>query len=184
MPISVVLDREELRHAADIGVQRFERAKLLGKKARFDPSKSPDAHIQGAWGELAFATALGLEWPAHVDTFRTQPDVFPFWEVRWSSNPSKNKAAKDDQPHLLVAHVTGRPPGFEIWGYINAGWCQRNIPLTDPNNRGWAAHFFTTYQLSPIDDGFHSTCSWVNSYGGHEGWECIHCGKTMEDPER
>lgn len=179
MPIDVYLTPDEVRWATRVGQLRYEHAEQMGLKARFDQGTSPEGHIRGAIGELGFAKGLGFDWPAHVDTFRRPgyPDVFPFWEVRWSSNASRNKAAKDDPPHYLVAHVTGYAPDLKIWGFINAGWCQQNIPPTDPGNRGWSAHFFTMYQLTPIEDGFHSTCAWINGYGDRTGWLCLYCGK-------
>lgn len=136
-------------------------------------------------GELAFAKALGLEWPARVNTHRELPDVDPFWEVRWDSKLGRVKVATDDKPYMLVAHVTGRPPGFEVHGYINAGWVQQNVPKTDPPDRngvprGRYAHFTDIYHLSPINSEFHATCAWINGYGPLEGWICLFCGARRE----
>lgn len=185
MPIEYVLDQDDLRWASDVAVQRIE---LADGDPRFEYSGSRDGlntHALGAMAELAFARALGLEWPAHVGTYRTQPDVFPFWEVRWSSKINRAKVAIDDPPHYLVAHVTGRPPGFEIWGCVVAGWAQQNTPAIDlPDKdgrpRGRKAHFLDTYYLTPFDETFHEVCSWANGYGEREGWLCVYCGKEQE----
>lgn len=187
MPLEIVLDREEMRWAADVAVQRID---LAEGDPRFEYSGARDGlntHALGAMAELAFCRAVGLEWPAHVGTYRTEPDVPPFWEVRWSSKINRAKIAVDDPPHYLVAHVTGRPPGFEIHGFILAGWVQQNVapkdlPDKDGKPRGRAAHFIDTYHLSPIEIGFHGLCSWAHGHGDREGWLCIFCGK--EGPEQ
>lgn len=185
MPLEVVLGQDDLRWASDVAVQRIA---LAEGNPRFEYTGERDGlntHALGAMAELAFARGLGLEWPAHVGTYRTQPDVPPFWEVRWSSKLNRAKVAIDDPAHYLVAHVTGRPPGFEIHGCIIAGWVQSNVeakdlPDKDGKPRGRKAHFIDTYHLTPIDPTFHQTHWWINGYGGLEGWLCIYCGARRE----
>lgn len=188
MPLEVVLTHDELRWASDVGLQRIA---LAPGNPRFEYSGDRDGlntHALGAMAELAFAKGLGLEWPAHVNTFRKPgyPDVFPFWEVRWSSKINRAKVAIDDAPHYLVAHVTGTPPGFEIHGCILAGWVQEHVEAKDlPDKagkpRGRKAHFIDTYYLTPIDVSFHQTCGWKNGHGDRAGWLCIFCGRTPDD---
>lgn len=185
MPIEVVLSREDLRWASDVAVQRIA---LAEGNPRFEYSGARDGlntHALGCMGELAFSRALGLEWPAHVGSYREKPDVDPFWEVRWSGRLNRVKVAIDDKPYMLVAHVTGQPPGFEVHGFINAGWVQQNVaakdlPDKDGKPRGREAHFVDAYHLSPIDSTFHQTCWWSNGYADHEGWLCIICGGTRD----
>jgi hypothetical protein len=189
MPIEVVLEREDLRWASDIALQRITRAELAGMASRFAYSGDRDGlntHALGCMGELAFARAMGLEWPAHVDKFRMPgyPDVFPFWEVRWASSLKSLPVKPDDPPHYLAVFVTGRPPGFEVHGFINTGWAQQNLPAVDrPDKNGVPrkrpAHWIDAYNLSPIEEDFHQTCGWINGYGDREGWLCLYCGKEL-----
>src|SRR6185503_19533151 len=112
--IGVFLSQKDMRWAADIGNERYEHSKRMGLKARFEPGKSPQAHISGAIGELAFCRALDLPWQAYVDTFKSKPDVDPFWEVHWSRNPKRVPVKVNDPRHGLVAHVTGQPPNLTV----------------------------------------------------------------------
>jgi hypothetical protein len=127
---------------------------------------------------LAGAIGIGLPWLGRVNTFHEFPDVDPYWEVRWSGNPKRNKSAPEDKPDQLILHVTGRDPTFEVHGFILAGWVQRNFPLTDPNDSGRPAHFFPTHLLTPIDENFHVTHAWLTT--PERGWHCEYCGKQYE----
>jgi hypothetical protein len=173
-----VLNPEDEAWAREIGRQRLEQAPGDPRFAYTTGRDGLDTHSIGAMAELAFARALGLEWPARVNTFRSLPDVDPNWEVRWSSRTHKVKIAVDDDPDILVAHVIGRSPGFEMIGCIIAGYVQRNYPATDPGERGWKAHFVDDYRLTPFDENFHKICAWTR---GAEGWACAYCGKPFEE---
>ncbi len=177
--IAVTLDKAQQDRAAQIGAERLASAKGRARFAYRERS-GVDTHVLGAMAELAFCEAVGLTWPARVGTYRKKPDVDPFWEVRWSGNPDRVKVARDDDPYSLVAHVTGKPPKFSVWGYIVAGWVQQHVKATDLGERGWSAHFATRYDLSPIDEGFHSACAWFNH--PRRGWICDHCGRTYARP--
>ena len=173
--IVVTLDPPEIRHCREIGQRRIAEADGNPRFA-YKERNGLDTHTLGAMGELAAAKAIGIPWPARVNTYRSLPDLDPFWEVRWTGQPKRLKVATDDPPNYFVCHVTGEPPTFEVHGYIYAGWVQRNVPATDPKDRGWRAHFVDAWRLSPIDPGFHSMCVWFRSPGGE--WMCPFCGKS------
>jgi hypothetical protein len=175
--IEVTLTAADVSWARDVGRQRIALAPGNPRFA-YKERSGLDTHTIGAMAELAAAKAIGVPWPARVNTFRELPDLDPFWEVRWSSNPRKVKVAVDDKPELLVCHVTGQGPEFKVHGFTKVSWVQQNTQPVDPGDRGWSAHFVDAYMLSPIDPGFHSVCAWFN--GGGE-WLCLFCGKEFED---
>ena len=184
MPIEAFLTRPDLERARAIGERRFGHVRDRSKpRFAYEGRSGLDTHVRGAEAELAFAKALGLDWPERVDTFRSLPDVDPFWEVRWSSRYDRPKVAVDDPAHYLVAHVTGRPPAFEVHGYVVAAWAQTHTPAIDlPDQygqpRGWKAHWPKLGDLSPIDEHFHDVCAFARDYGDYAGWVCIYCGRT------
>jgi hypothetical protein len=107
--IEVTLTAADVSWARDVGRQRIALAPGNPRFA-YKERSGLDTHTIGAMAELAAAKAIGVPWPARVNTFRELPDLDPFWEVRWSSNPRKVKVAVDDKPELLVCHVTGQGP--------------------------------------------------------------------------
>jgi hypothetical protein len=173
----VALSPEDVGWAREIGRKRIALSPGNPRFA-YKERNGLDTHTVGAMAELAAARGLGIPWPARVNTFRSLPDLDPFWEVRWSSNPKQVKVSTDDPPHYLVLHVTGSDPIFEVHGFIVARWAQENRPLEDPGNRGWSAHFARSYHLTPVDP--HTVCLYAKDWGPTEGWMCIICGEKYE----
>lgn len=178
--IPYVLTPEDEEWARQVAHSRIAMATGDPRFAYREGRSGYDTHTLGAMAELAAARVIGIEWPARVNTFRQQPDLDPFWEVRWSQNPKKVKVAVDDPPDFMVLHVTGRPPALEVVGFILAGWVQRNISATDPGERGWAAHFVHADRLSPIDPGFHSNHGWTKYPPDSPEWICLYCGVKFD----
>lgn len=174
----IVLTTKQMLAAQSVGVRRLEEAP---GQPRFSyqstKSSGRSTHIVGAQAEYAFATSLGLPWPGRVNTFRTLPDVDPNWEVRWTSG-NKIKVATDDDPGILVAMVIGRPPVFDIVGYVVAGAIQQRFPAADLGDRGWAAHFASFELLAPINEDFHDLHAWGKDREGF--WWCAFCGAAFE----
>lgn len=181
--IRVTLSSRDMARGREVGVERARTVRFVDPRFPFEGRNSEETHTLGAQGELAFCVATGLPWPATVNGFRKIPDVEPNWEVRFT--PGRPKVIPvgphGDPPERLVAHVTGRPPSFEVVGYIIAGWVQSNVPLSDPGGRGAPAHFFSPSILVPIDPGFHEVCGWER-VGGK--WRCAFCGLTLEELSR
>lgn len=179
--IRVTLSARDMARAREVGIERVRSVGTASPKFSYESTgrSAEDTHAIGAQAELAFCVATGLPWPATVNGFREVPDVEPNWEVRFS--PGRVKVATNDPPERLVAHVSGEPPSFEIYGFIVAGWVQRNVPATDPGSRGRLAHFVSPNLLAPIDPGFHDVCAWENAIGG---WRCAFCGLTLKGLSR
>lgn len=184
--IRVTLTPFEERWASEIAEIRIEESKRL--EPSFDPKTMSFGHRMGALGELAFCKAVGFVWPARYNQFKTKlPDVDPFWEVRWSSSVRYVKVRRapahgrrlTDRPDQLVVHVTGKPPTFDVHGYVSAAWAQQNIPLSDPGHRKVPAHFARPEHLSPINPGFHGLCAWART---ERGWLCLYCGTAYQGP--
>lgn len=177
MTLTVVLTPEQVRWAESIGSQRYAEAPGNPRFAYTAARNGERTHQIGAMGELAVASALGLEWPARVNTFRELPDVDPFWEVRWGTT-KRVKVATDDKPDQLVMWVTGDPPTFEIHGCVDVAWAQANYPALDPGDKGWKAHWVELHKLTPFDETFHATCAWFNH--PERGWICVYCGNEYD----
>ena len=179
MTLFVTLDPEQQRWARDVATQRIALAKGNPRFAYVTGRSGLDTHTIGCMAELAVATALKLDWPARVGTYREEPDLDPFWEVRWGTT-KKVKVATDDKPDQLVMWVTGNPPAFEIHGCILAGWAQEHLPALDPGDRGWTAHWVDLEKLTPFDERFHATCAWYDA--PERGWICVYCGAEYQGP--
>jgi len=194
--IPVVLTPEDMDWGERVGIARNEDAIAMGAVAAFEKDKTLRAHIIGAQAELAFCRLIGVQWEHRDRQWETGlPDVEPLWEVRYSSAwnrvkvrpaPSMKMKGKKryrytDNSDLIIAHVSGRAPVFEVYGHIRAEWVQQNRPLEDPGDRDRAAHFTDLYHLAPIDPGFHDLHAWMNvPFLG--GWLCMICGIPFDGP--
>ncbi len=175
--ITVYLNDSELRRARDVGERRFRTVDRKSLRPAF-PGATVEDQIVGAEGELAFCKAVHLPWPASVDTFTKEPDVWPNWEVRTSRRLRQCKVARKDPPDRLVVAVLKVIDRFEIHGYIRAGGAQKHYPAHDKGGRGKAAHFVPLDRLVPINDDFHSACGYAPDDWGL--WACAYCAKEIE----
>jgi hypothetical protein len=167
--IPSMLTEKEMDVARRVGLRRLRDAKGQPHWA-YDGRSGTDTHIVGAQAELAFCRALNLTWSASVNTYNVA-DVAPFWQVR-HSNRLDVKVAVRDNPEWGVVAVRGRPPRFEIVGYVLAGGVQARYPLQDPGQRHAPAHFVPYSRLTPINPGFHAVHQWMQ-YRGR--WICFVC---------
>lgn len=175
--IKVFLSSTEMARAQAIGLRRLKEAKGQPRWA-YEGRSGKETHTIGAQAELAFARSIDVPWPARVNVGHREPDVDPFWEVRWSQLPTL-KVATNDPPERAVVKVSGKPPHFEIVGYILAGGVKDHYSLQDPGSRGRPAYFVPDSRLVPIDPGFHDLCHWMK----HEGrFMCFMCGAFFEEP--
>lgn len=177
--IPIRLTSNDIAWATKVGKVRWRRAQQKRSKARFKGAKEID-HIDGAGGELAFCRALGLAWPASIDSYTTEgkPDVYPNWEVRALRRMRGVKVTDEDHDDRLVVWVRGAMPSFEIMGYMRAGGAKKHDEWKrDPGGRGRPIWLVPENKMVPIDSGFHATCS----YAGDElGWACVYCGAGIE----
>lgn len=172
--IQIHLRPPDQQWATEIGQRRWASSQRRKSKARFAGAKEQD-HIDGAGGELAFARALGLPWPATVDVYKAVPDVFPNWEVRTFRRMRGIKVAPEDPDDALVVWVAGKLPDYQIMGYIRAGGAKTHPEwYQDPGGRGRAIFLVPPHRIIEINPGFHSLCAYLLDEWGQ--WSCAHCG--------
>lgn len=178
--IPIRLNSNDIRWATQVGQTRWRRAQQRRSKARFANAKEVD-HIDGAGGELAFCRALGLPWPASIDSYshENKPDVYPNWEVRTLRRMRGIKVTEEDHEDRLVVWVRGQMPSFEIMGYIRAGGAKQHADwYQDPGGRGRAFWKVPEARMIPIDHTFHAICSYLETDPGV--WGCAFCGAGVE----
>lgn len=116
--VEVVLEQDLIRRAARAGVERQLRNLARGDAHGFN-GDGWGVHVEGAAGELAFATAHGLPWIDVADDFSTLPgDVGPFQvrtTARMNGSLIVHERDPDDAPFVLV---TGRVPRFVLRGWL------------------------------------------------------------------
>lgn len=171
--IPVYLDPNEQIWALDIAHQRFKAVDGKGKPAF--PGATEKHHQIGAGAELAFAKLVEVEWPASVNTFTSEPDVPPRWEVRWTKLRGVKVRAKDAEDALCV-WISGKFPRFEVMGYIRAGGAKRHPEwYDDPGKRGQSIWLVPPSRMIPIEPGFHRMCLVEQDDWGL--WRCAFCGR-------
>lgn len=120
--IDVSLTWYECRLAASVGLDRYVMAMRDGRQDAHgfvgDEVEGLKLHVNGACGELAYAKATGLYWPATVDCFKT-PDLGSNLQVRVRSSEKYDLIVRcsDDDEHVF-AMVTGLMPRFKVWGEL------------------------------------------------------------------
>lgn len=179
--IRVKLGEDDQKWATEVGRRRWKSSSERGSRPNFPDAKEID-HIDGAGAELAFCRALKLTWPASVDTFTSQPDVYPNWEIRSLRNMSgvKVRPADKDPDDRLVVWVRGSLPTYEVMGYIRAGGARRHPEWKkDPGKRGSPIWLVPEGKMVPIDSSFHTHHGFaVNSAGV---WACAYCGALSSE---
>jgi hypothetical protein len=76
--------------------------------------------IDGAGSECAFAKYFNLYWPAGVNTYKQQPDVFPNFDVKCMSqlavgNLIVEQGDREDWTYVLVS---GTMPDYTLLGWM------------------------------------------------------------------
>lgn len=176
--IQIRLNSNDVRWATQVGQVRWRRARQRGSKARF-AGANEGHHIDGAGGELAFCRALKLPWPASIDSYHNQPDVYPNWEIRTLRRKRGVKVTPEDHEDRLVVWVQGQMPVFTIMGYIRAGGAKQHSEwFDDPGNRSRSAWFVPENRMVPINPGFHAMCAYLQTEPGL--WSCAFCGAGIE----
>lgn len=126
--------------AALVGIKRQYWAMMRGLRDKKSVNKREGwtLHVEGAAAELAGCIALGIPWPATVNTGKA-PDAGKWLEFRRSIEAWYDLRIRDgDNPDLIYVLVTGQIPNFLVVGWIKGrdGMIQKN--RTDPNGRGEA----------------------------------------------
>lgn len=116
-PVKVTLTVAEARMAAAVGVERRIQSVLAGDKQRHGATDTWTLNIDGALGELAAAKALGIFWPASVNTYHTTGDLGPGLEVRTAGKPDYGLVIRDADPEGKYILVTGEMPVYLVHGW-------------------------------------------------------------------
>lgn len=153
--IRVVLTEQEIAWGEEIGRRRRESSS--GLRERFPPELATGAggvgrglerDGMGAKGELAVALALGVEWPASVNTFRSVPDVPPNVDVKTRSG-RRDLIVSRDHPRgrLLVLAWEIDAATYDVVGFCHS---EEGFALGDVI-RGETA-FVPASRLRPIEE--------------------------------
>jgi hypothetical protein len=148
--IDVTLSREELELASMIGSKRHLNSMARGSQpAHGFQGDGLSIHVEGAAAEIAVAKALGLYWPATVDSY-SAADIGDDIQVRLRRKHEYELIVRpgDSDSHRYV-HVTGTMPHFVVHGYIQGAAAKRPEWLRSYANRP-AAHFVPTDALEAL----------------------------------
>lgn len=119
--VAITLSDDEMEWVRGVAQKRQSEAVRMNLPDRHGYSGDGlKVHIQGAAGEYAVASAIGVEWDATVNTFKYGGDVGSL-QVRTRSNHAWDLILrKDDRPDDTFYLVTGEPPHLRIVGSITA----------------------------------------------------------------
>lgn len=82
--------------------------------------------ICGAMGELVLAKAFGCYWPAKVNADKSEPDIEPDWQARYTPLFTGHLIFQhDDRNDQRYALINGRYPRFRVVGWIWGHECRR-----------------------------------------------------------
>jgi len=176
-----VLSSDELEAAQRVG--RARDASSVKRRSRnahglqATAEQSVQIHIDGAAAELAAALALGVKWPASVDTFKTTPDLPPKWEVRRRSRWDYDCLVRTDDVDIRRAvHVVGAGSQFAVVGWIGIGDAKidRFIRSYGGREKAW---FVPLSELHPVGKSLrYPDARWK----GNSEIECS-CGSRKAD---
>lgn len=160
-----LLTEEEEARAADVAARR-QASSTKGNLTDYLGQRDPANDLLGARAELAVAIALGIEWPASVNTFTHEPDLPPDIEVRAARKTFLKIRPKEvasprlrDRRYALVTpgradYVSEYQAGasFVLWGFLRP----REVvgePLSDPGDLNRPAYFIRADRLHlfPLD---------------------------------
>jgi hypothetical protein len=181
--IPIRLNSNDVKWAMQVGEERWNRAQKRKSKARFKGAKR-EHHLIGAGGELAFCRAMGLTWPASLDSYHDddKPDVYPNWEVRCSPRMRGIKVVETDPDQRMVVWVVGDDPSqhslYTVMGYMVAGGAKRHTEwYSDRYGNDRAFWKVPENKMVPIDPGFHDQCGFAENSDGV--WSCVFCGADV-----
>jgi len=150
----IVLDWFELEQAATVGVKRACEALRDGRRNKAGQvGVSLLDHVNGAIGEYVAAKALNITWTGSVNTFTSEPDLAPCFEVRTRSLHWHDLIIRpSDEDGRVFLLVTGTmDTGYMAHGGIKARDGKRVEWLKTHGNRP-GAYFVPQSELIPMGD--------------------------------
>lgn len=190
--------------ATEVGKARQASAERRKSKAahglQSDLDKDLRINIAGAAAELSAAKALGVEFPGHVDVYKTVPDLPPNWEVRRRASMWMDVLVRaDDKDDERLVHVVGDCWNQSVVGWLDIGYWKDRLPDSQATHGGREkAWFFEKKCLTPIGislwtpdhmiaevtNGECRECGKgkaivVNARPGVERLDCLRCGRFI-----
>lgn len=149
------LTPEDCKAANDCGSERNSRSYARGNNSahglKADEENDLQINVYGAAAELAAAKVLGVEWPAHVDVFKTVPDLPPDWEVRRRSKWNYDCLVRKDDTGRVV-HVVGSRRNYYVIGWISVDFAQTMTHHLRKYGGREEAWFIPVRELKPFGD--------------------------------
>lgn len=161
MSIFLALNEHNYAQAFEVGLARCEASQQAGHKHAYASDHLTTREIvaynaQAVAAEMAVADWLGLGdriWRPHVNTFKREPDVPPYWEVKHS----RYEAAQfmpihdNDRDTDMAIFVRGFPI-LEIVGYLPVFECKKPDYKSNAFGRGWfyKVPISELYPIKPI----------------------------------
>lgn len=137
--IDITLSEWEAKIGAAIGTEREIQYRFYCDWDHADGRRADvgwQTQVEGACGEVAAAKALGLYWPATVNTFKDEYDLADF-EVRTRSKHHYGLLVRDNDPDdRRFILVTGECPYYKVWGWATAAEVRRHGTRLNPGNDG------------------------------------------------
>ena len=168
--LKVTLDSSDIEWATKIAKlrNRTDLVPARGFQGSFEDMER--IHIFGAAGELVFCRAMGVEWPAHVNTFASKPDVsigatnfeiktrlVPYYDLLL---PQKSNVNRISVHITTAADMQSGPMDFT---FLIKGWWDNSNALKDAwiqtHGGREAAHFIPMVNLN------HDFSKWITATG-------------------
>jgi hypothetical protein len=160
--IEVTLTHGEIIVASALGLAREQEALRLGM---VDPRAINEgvryghwsAHVEGCLGELACCKALGVFFPATINTGKSIADIPPNLEIKTrpdsGTRPHDRKLIirDNDIDSRIFVLVLGAAPTYRIMGWIKCAEAKKHDDWKfDPNGQG-EAWWVPVEALKPLD---------------------------------
>lgn len=157
MTTEIILSPNEMYVSAIVGLRRQLSSKVYGHKntygsERNDIAKQWYINVMGAQGEMAGAKALGLYWPASVNAPKSDPDIWPDWQIRTRTNTNNVEliVRDDDIDEHKYLLVSGTGPEFLIHGWIKGKDAKRKEWYADKGGRNSPCFWVPPSKLTAI----------------------------------
>jgi hypothetical protein len=150
--VEVTLSPAELACASTVAALRHYSSTIRGGRDAHGLKRQVDAscHYEGVCAEMAAASALGVYFPASVNSYKGA-DLEPDWQVRGRSRHDYELLVRpDDGDEYRYVLVTGLAPTLTVRGWLWGHECKREEWLKGHGGRP-PAYFVPHGELRCID---------------------------------
>ena len=151
----IELSSEDVALGLSIGNLRHQEALRQGRADQHGLGsrghRQSREHELGALGELSVARLWGVDWPAHVNTYKSVPDLQQY-EIRTRSQLHYELLIRKDDPNetpFILVHLVMFPHSFNVTGWLDSSEGKRDCFLKTHGGRE-AAYFIPTYLLKDL----------------------------------